>query len=68
MRRCQNCKRDYSDKYFRKPCRSNIHFKKAFEVKYLYKTENTRVNEIDNALSNIIKKHKLKFHSFCNCM
>ena len=33
-------------------------------MKYIYKTENILVNEIDNTLSNIIKKHKLKFHSF----
>ena len=64
MRHCQNCNRDYSDKYFRKHCGSNIHFKKAFEIKYIYKTENILVNEIDNTLSNIVKKHKQKFHSF----
>ena len=64
MRHCQNCNRDYSDKYFRKHCRSNIHIKKAFEVKYIYKSENILVNEIDNTLSNIINKHKRKFHSF----
>ena len=28
------------------------------------KQENILVNEIDNTLSNIIKKHKPKFHSF----
>ena len=38
--------------------------KKAFEVKYIYKKENILVNEIDNTLSNIINKHKRKFHSF----
>ena len=64
MRHCQKCNRDYSDKYFRKHCRSNKHIKKAFEVKYIYKTENILVNEIDDNLSKIIKKHKRKFHSF----
>ena len=64
MRYCQNCNGDYSDNYFRKHCRSNNHLKKAFEVKYIYKTENILVNEIDNTLSNIVKKHKRKFHSF----
>ena len=64
MRHCQSCNRDYSDKYFRKHCRTNNLLKKAFEVKYTYKTENILVNEIDNALSNIINKHKRKFHSF----
>ena len=56
--------RDYSDKYFKKLCRSNNHFKKAFGVKYIYKTENLLVNEINNTLSNIAKKLKRKFHSF----
>ena len=64
MRHCQSWNRDYSDNYFRKHRRSNIHFKKAFEVKYIYKTENILVNEIDNTHSNIIKKQKRKFHSF----
>ena len=64
MRHCQNCNRDYSDKYFRKHCRSNIHSKKAFEVKYIYKSENKLVNEVDNTLSNTVKKHKRKFYSF----
>ena len=64
MRHCQNCNRDYSDKYFRKQCRSNKHLKIAFEVKYIYKSENILINEIDNTLSNIIKKHKRRFHSF----
>ena len=64
MRQCQNCNRDYSDKYFRKHCRSNNHLKKAFGVKYIYKKENMLVNEINNTLSNIVKKHKGKFHSF----
>ena len=64
MKHCQNCNKDYSDKYFRKHCRSNNHFKKAFGVKYIYKTEHILVNEIGNTLSNIVKKHKRKFHSF----
>ena len=64
MRHCLNCDRDYSDKYFRKHCHSNKHIKKAFESKYIYKTENILVNEVDNTLSNIINKHKRKFHSF----
>ena len=64
MRHCQNCNRDYSDKYFRKDCRTNNHLEKAFEVKYIYKKENILVNEIDNTLSNKINKHKRKFHSF----
>ena len=61
---CQSCYRDYSDKNFRKHRRSNIHLKKAFEVKYIYKKENILVNEIHNTLSNIIKKHKRKFQFF----
>ena len=64
MKHCQNCNRDYSDKYFRKHCRSNKHLKMAFENKYLYKSENILFNEVDNTLANIIKKHKPKFHSF----
>ena len=64
MKHCQNCNRDYSDKYFRKHCRSNNHFKKAFGVKYIYKTENILVNEIDDTLSIIVEKHKRKFHCF----
>ena len=64
MRHCKNCNKDYSDKYFRKHCRSNKHLKKAYEVKYIYKTENILVAEIDNTLSNIVKEHKRKFHSF----
>ena len=64
MRHCQNCNRDYSDKYFTKHCRTNNHTKKAFEYKYIYKSENILVNEVDNVLSNIINKHKRKFHSF----
>ena len=64
MRHCQNCNKDYSDKYFRKHCRSNKHLKKAYVVKYIFKKENIVVNEIDNTLSEIIKEHKRKFHSF----
>ena len=64
MRHCLNCDRDNSDKYFRKHCNSNKHIKKAFGVRYIYKKENTIVNEIDNTLSNINNKHKRKFHSF----
>ena len=66
MRHCQNCNREYSDNYFRKHCRTNNHIKKAFEVKYIYKSANILVNEVDNTLSNIIYKHKRKFHSFLN--
>ena len=64
MRHCQNCNKDYSDKYFRKHCRSNKHLKKAYVVIYIFKKENIVVNEIDNTLSEIIKEHKRKFHSF----
>ena len=64
MKQCQKCNGDYSDKYFRKHCRSNNQFKKAFGVKYIYKTENILLNEIDNTPSNIVKKHKRKFHLF----
>ena len=64
MRHCQNCNRDYSDNYFRKHCRTNNHLKKSFEIKYIYKSENILVNEVDNTLSNIIEKHRRKFHSF----
>ena len=64
MRHCQNCNRDYSNKYFTKHCRTNNHIKKAFEFKYIYKSENILVYEVDNTLSNIINKHKRKFHSF----
>ena len=64
MRYCQNCNRNYSDKYFGKHCRTNNHLRKAFEVKYIYKKENILVNEIENTLSNIIEEHKRKFHSF----
>ena len=64
MKHCQNCNRDYSDKYFRKHCRTNNHLKKAFTVKYVYERENILVNEIDNTLSNIVEKHRRKFHTF----
>ena len=64
MRHCQNCNRNYSDKYFRKHCRTNNHLKKAFGVKFTCKKENILVIEIDNILSNIIEEHKRKFHSF----
>ena len=64
MRHCQYCSRDYSDKCFRKHSRSNKHLEKAFEVKYIYKTENILVNENDDSLSNIIHKHKRKCHCF----
>ena len=64
MRDCQNCSRDYSDTSFRKHCRSNNYLKKVFGVKYIHKTENILVDEIDNTLSSIVKKHKRKFHSF----
>ena len=64
MRHCQSCNIDYSDNYFRKHCHSNKHIKKAFEVKYIYKSENIHVNEVDNTPSNIMNKHKRKFHSF----
>ena len=64
MRHCQNCNRGYSDNYFRKHCHTNNHSQKAFGVKYIYKSENILVNEVDNTLSNIIKKYKRKFHSF----
>ena len=68
MRHCHNCNRNYSDKYFRKHCHTNIHLRKAFGVKYIYKKENILVNEIDNTLSDIIKEHKRKFHSFFLCV
>ena len=64
MRHCQNCNRNYSDKYFRKHCRTNNHLEKAFGVKYIYKKENIVINEIDNTLSDIIEEHKRKFHFF----
>ena len=64
MRHCQNCNRNYSDKYFGKHCRTNNHLRKAFGVEYICKKENILVNEIDNTLSDIIEEHKRKFHSF----
>ena len=64
MRHCQNCNKNYSDKYFRKHCRTKNHLKEAFGVKYIYKKENIVINEIDNTLSDIIEEHKRKFHSF----
>ena len=64
MRHCRYCSRDYSDKYSRKHSHSNKHIKNAYEVKYMIKIENILVNETDDALSNIINKHKRKFHSF----
>ena len=64
MRHCHNCNRNYSDKYFRKHCRTNNHLKKAFGVKYIYKKENIVINEIDNTLSDIIGEHKRKIHPF----
>ena len=67
MKHCQDCNRNYSDNYFRKHCRTNNHLKKAFGVKYIYKKESIVINEIDNTLSDIIEKHKRKFHFF-NCM
>ena len=63
MRHCHNCNRDYSDKYIRKHCRTNNHLKKVFGVKYIYKKENILVNDIDNALYEIIEEYKRKFHS-----
>ena len=64
MRHCQNCNRNYLDKYFRKHCRTNNHLKKAFGLKYIYKKENIVINEIDNTLSGIIEEHKRKFDFF----
>ena len=64
MKHCQNCYRNYSDKYFGKHCRTNNHLRKAFGVKYIYKKEHILVTEIDNTLSNIIEEQKWKFHSF----
>ena len=64
MKHCQDCNRNYSDKYFRKHLYSNRHLKAAFEIKYVYRKENIYVKEIDNTLSDIIKKHRRKFHSF----
>ena len=64
MKRCYNCNRNYSDKYFRKHLYSNRHLKTAFEIKYVYRKEKIVVKEIDNTLSDIIKKHRRNFHSF----
>ena len=64
MRHCRDCNKNYSDKYFNKHCRSNIHLKKVFEVKYIYKKENIFVGEIDNILSSVIEKHKRKILTF----
>ena len=64
MRHCQKCNKNYSDKYFRKHCRTNNHLENAFGVKYIYKKENIVINEIDNTLSDIIEEHKRKYHSF----
>ena len=64
MRHCQDCDRNYSDKYFRKHCRSNKHLDKTFEFKFIYKTENIVVNEIDKSLSDIVRKHQRKFQWF----
>ena len=64
MIHCHDCNRSYPDEYFRKHCRSDKHSKKAFVAKNIYKTENILVNEINNTLSNIVKKHIRKFHSF----
>ena len=63
MRHCQNCNRDYSDNYFRKHCHTNNQLKKAFEVECIYKTENILVNDVDDALSDVIEEHERKFHS-----
>ena len=30
MRYCRDCNKNYTDKYFNKHCRSNIHLKKSF--------------------------------------
>ena len=64
MRHCLICDKEYSDNYFRKHYRTNKHTKKAFGVKYIYKKENILVKKVDDTLSNIINKHKRKFHSF----
>ena len=64
MRHCQNCNRDYSHNYFRKHCHTNNHLKKEFEVKYIYKSENIFVNDVDDALSDVIEEQERKFHSF----
>ena len=64
MKYCQFCNKNYSDKYLRNHYRSNKHLYNAFGVKYTYKAERIVVNEIDNTLSNIVKKHRRKYHSF----
>ena len=64
MRYCQYCNRNYSDNYLRNHWRSNKHLNKVFEIKYTYKTEKIFVSEIDKTLSDIVKKHQRKFHSF----
>ena len=56
MRHCQNCDRDYSDNYFRKHCRTNIHLKKAFVPKRVllkYYDKDEMINIEFNFLSNI---------------
>ena len=64
MKHCQNCNKDYSDKYFGRHCRTNNHLRKTFGVNYICKKENILVNEIDNVLDDIIEEHKRKIHSF----
>ena len=39
MRHCQNCEREYSDKYFRKHCRTNNHLKKRLKLNIYTKQE-----------------------------
>ena len=63
MRLCQDCNRNYSDKYFRKHHHSNKHLEKVLGIKYIYKTENIVVNEIDNTLSSLVEKHRRKIHT-----
>ena len=64
MRHCQNCNRNYSEKYFRKHCRTNSHFKKKRWELNIYTKKKHSYYEIDNTLSDIIEEHKRKFHSF----
>ena len=64
MKHCQNCNRDYSDKYFRKHCRSNNRSKKRLELNINTKQKNILVNEVDNTLNFIVDKHKRKLLSF----
>ena len=64
MKHCQNCNRDYSDKYFRKHCRSNNRSKKRLELNINTKQKNILVNEVDNTLTIIVDKHKRKPLSF----